>query len=168
MAGRGAARLQQTSGSHYTVKMIKRVLFFPRPPVHGDLKFFYPCLTFLSVALQCCNAFCNPAMAPKHWKMKRIILGQYCGKGRGFGNIQRSHLSSYRDFVIFFILLRPNCHLKKICFGKSFQLGTSSMTCKVTGEGDETDEVPKKSIAIFGYKQRIWSLDMKTKLVQQV
>ena len=29
------------------------------------------------------------------------------------------------------------------------------MTCKVTGEGDveEADDVPKKTIAIFGYKQ---------------
>ena len=43
------------------------------------------------------------------------------------------------------------------------------MTSKVTGEGDEEDEdVPKKTIAIFGYKQRLLSLDMKTKLVQHV
>ena len=42
------------------------------------------------------------------------------------------------------------------------------MTSKVTGEGDEAAEVPKYSIAIFGYKQRVLSLDMKTKLVQHV
>ena len=39
------------------------------------------------------------------------------------------------------------------------------MNSKVTGEGD--DEV-KKSIAIFGYKQRLLSIEMKTKLVQHV
>ena len=43
------------------------------------------------------------------------------------------------------------------------------MTSKLTGEGDdEADDVPKKTIAIFGYKQRLLSLDMKTKLVQHV
>ena len=40
------------------------------------------------------------------------------------------------------------------------------MNSKLTGEGD--DDVPKNSIAIFGYKQRLLSLDMKTKLVQHV
>ena len=41
------------------------------------------------------------------------------------------------------------------------------MTPKLTGEGVE--EVPKYSIAIFGNKQRLLSLDMKTtKLVQHV
>ena len=40
------------------------------------------------------------------------------------------------------------------------------MNSKLTGEGDE-DEV-KKTIAIFGNKQRLLSLDMKTKLVQHV
>ena len=40
------------------------------------------------------------------------------------------------------------------------------MNSKLTGEGDEDDV--KKSIAIFGYKQRVLSLDMKTKLVQHV
>ena len=39
------------------------------------------------------------------------------------------------------------------------------MNSKLTAEGDA--EV-KKSIAIFGYKQRLLSLDMKTKLVQHV
>ena len=39
------------------------------------------------------------------------------------------------------------------------------MTSKLTGEGG--DEV-KKSIAIFRYKQRLLSLDMKTKLVHHV
>ena len=38
---------------------------------------------------------------------------------------------------------------------------------KVTGSGDEEAEV-KKSIAIFGYKQWLLSLDMKTKIVQHV
>ena len=44
------------------------------------------------------------------------------------------------------------------------------MTSKVTGEGDDADADAdvKKSIAIFGYKQRLLSLDMKTKLVQHV
>jgi len=41
------------------------------------------------------------------------------------------------------------------------------MTSKLTGEGDDED-VPKKTIAIFGYKQRLLSIDMKTKLVQHV
>ena len=39
------------------------------------------------------------------------------------------------------------------------------MTSKLTGEGEA--EV-KKNIAIFGYKQRLLSIDMKTKLVQHV
>ena len=39
------------------------------------------------------------------------------------------------------------------------------MNSKVTGEGD--DDV-KKSIAIFGNKQQLLSLDMKTKIVQHV
>ena len=41
------------------------------------------------------------------------------------------------------------------------------MNCKVTGGGAEDDEV-KKSIAIFAYKQRLLSLEMKTKVVQHV
>jgi len=39
------------------------------------------------------------------------------------------------------------------------------MNSKVTGEGDEG---VKKSIAIFGYKQQLLSIDMKTKVVQHV
>ena len=39
------------------------------------------------------------------------------------------------------------------------------MIGKLTGEGE--DEV-KKSIAIFRYKQRILSIEMKTKVVQHV
>ena len=39
------------------------------------------------------------------------------------------------------------------------------MTSKVTGEGD--GEV-KKNIAFFGYKQRLLSIEMKTKVVQHV
>ena len=42
------------------------------------------------------------------------------------------------------------------------------MTSKVTGEGDEDDDEVKKTIAIFAYKQRILSIEMKTKLVQHV
>ena len=41
------------------------------------------------------------------------------------------------------------------------------MTPKLTGEGAGAEEV-KKSIAIFGYKQRLLSLDMETKLVKHV
>ena len=41
------------------------------------------------------------------------------------------------------------------------------MNSKVTGEGDAAAAV-KKSIAIFAYKQRILSIEMKTKLVQHV
>ena len=41
------------------------------------------------------------------------------------------------------------------------------MNSKLTGEGDD-EEVGQKNIAIFGYKQRLLSLDMKTKLVQHV
>ena len=40
------------------------------------------------------------------------------------------------------------------------------MNSKLTGEGD--DGAVKKSIAIFGYKQRLLSIEMKTKLVQHV
>ena len=42
------------------------------------------------------------------------------------------------------------------------------MTSKLTGSGDEAADAVKKSIAIFGYKQRLMSMDMKTKLVQHV
>ena len=43
------------------------------------------------------------------------------------------------------------------------------MTSKLTGEGDEAEgAVPKKNIAIFGNKQRLLSIDMKTKVVQHV
>ena len=44
------------------------------------------------------------------------------------------------------------------------------MTSKLTGEGDAEAEAAdvKKSIAIFVYKQRLLSLDMKTKVVQHV
>ena len=41
------------------------------------------------------------------------------------------------------------------------------MTSKLTGEGAEAAAV-KKSIAIFAYKQRLLSIEMKTKLVQHV
>ena len=41
------------------------------------------------------------------------------------------------------------------------------MIGKLTGAGNE-DEVPKKNIVIFTYKQRLLSLDMKTKVVQNV
>ena len=41
------------------------------------------------------------------------------------------------------------------------------MTPKLTGEGD-VDAVPKKTIAIFGYKQRLLSIDTKAKVVQHV
>ena len=41
------------------------------------------------------------------------------------------------------------------------------MTSKVTGVGDE-EEVVKKTIAFFGYKQRPLSIEMKTKVVQHV
>ena len=40
------------------------------------------------------------------------------------------------------------------------------MNYKLTGEGD--DDVVKKSIAIFGNKQQLLSIDMKTKVVQHV
>ena len=42
------------------------------------------------------------------------------------------------------------------------------MNSKLTGEGDDEDEVVQKNIAIFGYKQRLLSIEMKTKLVQHV
>ena len=41
------------------------------------------------------------------------------------------------------------------------------MNSKLTGKGDEEEGV-KKTIDIFTYKQRILSIDMKTKVVQQV
>ena len=40
------------------------------------------------------------------------------------------------------------------------------MNSKVTGEGGAA--AVKKSIAIFAYKERILSIEMKTKLVQHV
>ena len=42
------------------------------------------------------------------------------------------------------------------------------MNSKLTGEGDEEEEDVKKTIAFFGYKQRLLSMDMKTKVVQHV
>ena len=43
------------------------------------------------------------------------------------------------------------------------------MNSNVSGSGaDEEDEVKKKSIVIFGNKQRLLSIDMKTKVVQHV
>ena len=41
------------------------------------------------------------------------------------------------------------------------------MTSKLTREGDEAADV-LKNIAIFGNKQRLLSIDMKTKVVQHV
>jgi len=41
------------------------------------------------------------------------------------------------------------------------------MTSKLTGEGDGEGDV-KKTIAFFGYKQRLLSIDIKTKVVQHV
>ena len=41
------------------------------------------------------------------------------------------------------------------------------MNSKLTGKGDEEEGV-KKTIDIFTYKQRILSIDMKTKVVQHV
>ena len=41
------------------------------------------------------------------------------------------------------------------------------MTSKLTGEGGAEEDV-KKTISIFAYKQRLLSIDMKTKLVQHV
>jgi len=43
----------------------------------------------------------------------------------------------------------------------------NSISSKLTGEGDEDEEV-KKNIAIFGYKQSFLSINMKTKVVQHV
>ena len=43
------------------------------------------------------------------------------------------------------------------------------MNSKVTGEGDEdVADVKKNLIVIFNFKQRLLSLDMKTKVVQHV
>ena len=43
------------------------------------------------------------------------------------------------------------------------------MNSKLIGEGDDAAAaVQKKPIAIFAYKQRILSIEMKTKLVQHV
>ena len=45
------------------------------------------------------------------------------------------------------------------------------MNSNVSGSGaaaDDGDDVKKKSIGIFAYKQRISSLEMKTKIVQHV
>ena len=42
------------------------------------------------------------------------------------------------------------------------------MNSKLTGEGGEGAAVQKKTIAIFGNKQRLMSIDMKTKVVQHV
>ena len=41
------------------------------------------------------------------------------------------------------------------------------MNSKLTGEGGDGDvgDVLKKRIAIFGYKQRLLSIEMKTKVV---
>ena len=43
------------------------------------------------------------------------------------------------------------------------------MNSKLTGKGDDDDDdVKKKTIAIFGNKQRLLSIEMKTKVVQHV
>ena len=42
------------------------------------------------------------------------------------------------------------------------------MNSNVTGEGAEEAAEVKKSIAIFAYKQRLLSIEMKTKVVQHV
>ena len=45
------------------------------------------------------------------------------------------------------------------------------MNSKLTGEGaaaDEDDDDVKKNIVIFAHKQRLLSIEMKTKLVQHV
>ena len=42
------------------------------------------------------------------------------------------------------------------------------MTSKLTGEGEGVVVVKKKPIAFFDYKQRLLSIEMKTKLVQHV
>ena len=42
------------------------------------------------------------------------------------------------------------------------------MNSKLTGEGAAADDDVKKNIAIFGNKQRLLSIEMKTKLVQHV
>ena len=42
------------------------------------------------------------------------------------------------------------------------------MTSKLTGEGNAEEAAVKKNIAIFRHKQRILSIEMKTKLVQHV
>ena len=42
------------------------------------------------------------------------------------------------------------------------------MIGKLTGSGADDDDVQEKNISIFGYKQRLLSLDMKTKVVQHV
>ena len=42
------------------------------------------------------------------------------------------------------------------------------MNSKITGQGDAAAEEVHKSIAIFGYKQSLLSVDMKTKVVQHV
>ena len=49
-----------------------------------------------------------------------------------------------------------------------FYLGTSSMNSKLTGEGDEDEDVVQKKHCSFRYKRQLLSIEMKTKLVQHV
>ena len=42
------------------------------------------------------------------------------------------------------------------------------MNSNVNGSGGEDEDEVKKTIAIFAYKQRILSIEMKTKIVQHV
>ena len=42
------------------------------------------------------------------------------------------------------------------------------MNYKLTGEGDNEEDVIKKNIAIFGYTQRLLSIATKTKVVEYV
>ncbi len=51
---------------------------------------------------------------------KIIIFWHFLPKNRVLTCHLTEMMSSFWTFVIFFILLRPNCHLKKFCFGKSF------------------------------------------------
>ena len=42
------------------------------------------------------------------------------------------------------------------------------MNSNVNGSGDDADDVKKKTIAIFANKQRLLSIEMKTKVVKHV
>ena len=77
-------------------------------------------------------------------------------------------VSSVIDASAWFALLLHLAKCPPVYRGRfSRTVHFSAMNSKLTGEGDDDEDV-KKTIAFFGYKQQLLSIEMKTKLVQHV